>query len=164
MRRRSLAILIACAFAAIPASAGAVPIHRHVEVTVHHHQLEPQRKHVDQDGLIFTRWTSQKEVVRVVHVPGTPPAPEPAIASAPVEAPAAPVTYSGDCGAIPAYIVECESGCNYAAQNPSGAYGAYQIMPDTASAYGCDMSTAAGQDACASEIYADQGAAPWSCG
>lgn len=66
--------------------------------------------------------------------------------------------------AIPEYIVECESGGDYSAQNPSGAYGAYQIMPGTASAYGCDLSTPAGQDACAAEIYATEGASPWACG
>lgn len=65
---------------------------------------------------------------------------------------------------IPSYIVECESGGDYSAQNPSGAYGAYQIMPGTAAAYGCDLSTPAGQDACAAEIYAAEGASPWSCG
>jgi hypothetical protein len=66
--------------------------------------------------------------------------------------------------AIPEYIVECESGGDYSASNPSGAYGAYQIMPGTAAAYGCDLSTASGQDQCAGEIYAAEGAAPWSCG
>lgn len=88
------------------------------------------------------------------------PAPEPvAYTAAP-----APVTSGGACDAIPTYIAQCESGCNYGAQNPSGAYGAYQIMPSTSSAYGCDMSSAEGQDACAAEIYAEQGASPWVCG
>jgi hypothetical protein len=66
--------------------------------------------------------------------------------------------------AIPSYIVECESGGDYNASNPSGAYGAYQIMPGTSSAYGCDLSTPGGQDACASKIYANEGSAPWVCG
>lgn len=66
--------------------------------------------------------------------------------------------------AIPEYIVECESGGDYTAQNPSGAYGAYQIMPETAAAYGCDLSTPAGQDACAAKIYADVGTSAWVCG
>lgn len=78
-------------------------------------------------------------------------------------APPAPAT-SGGPYSIPAYIVECESGGDYAAQNASGAYGAYQIMPGTADAYGCDLSTPAGQDQCAAEIYAAEGAAPWACG
>jgi hypothetical protein len=66
--------------------------------------------------------------------------------------------------AIPSYIVECESGGDYNARNPSGAYGAYQIMPGTSSAYGCDLSTPGGQDACAGKIYANEGSAPWVCG
>lgn len=65
---------------------------------------------------------------------------------------------------IPAYIVNCESGGDYNARNPSGAYGAYQIMPGTAAAYGCSLATPAGQDACAARIYAREGAGPWSCG
>lgn len=40
-----------------------------------------------------------------------------------------------DCGragrfAIPCYIVACESGYSWAAYNPSGAAGPYQIMPE----------------------------------
>lgn len=76
---------------------------------------------------------------------------------------AAPTSSSGGYS-IPSYIVECESGGDYTAQNPSGAYGAYQIMPSTASAYGCDLSTPAGQDACAAEIYSDVGTSAWVCG
>jgi hypothetical protein len=67
--------------------------------------------------------------------------------------------------AIPEYIVQCESGGDYGAVNPSsGATGAYQIMPGTAAAYGCSLATPAGQDQCAAKIYAREGAAPWSCG
>jgi hypothetical protein len=88
-----------------------------------------------------------------------PPAP------APVETEAA-VTPSTDSGSysIPSSIVECESGGDYGAVNPSsGAYGAYQILPSTSASYGCDMSTPAGQDACAAEIYADSGGSAWVC-
>lgn len=81
----------------------------------------------------------------------------------PTSANTAPVTTGGKFS-IPAYIVQCESGGNYNARNASGAYGAYQIMPGTSVAYGCDMSSPAGQDACAAKIYARQGAAPWTCG
>jgi soluble lytic murein transglycosylase-like protein len=84
------------------------------------------------------------------------------VSVAPV-APVAPPSTGGPY-AIPEYIVQCESGGNYAAQNPSGAYGAYQIMPGTAAAYGCDLSTAAGQDTCAGRIYADVGTSAWACG
>lgn len=71
--------------------------------------------------------------------------------------------------AIPNYIVQCESGGNYAARNPSGAGGAYQIMPGTWSAYGgagSDPAAAAPaeQDRVAAKIYAAEGASPWDCG
>jgi soluble lytic murein transglycosylase-like protein len=78
------------------------------------------------------------------------------IASAPASA--------GGRYAIPSYIVQCESGGDYGARNASGAYGAYQIMPGTAAAYGCSLATPAGQDACAAKIYAREGAGPWDCG
>jgi transglycosylase-like protein len=89
--------------------------------------------------------------------------------AAAAEAPAEPTTTTTTTGtsggySIPEYIVECESGGSYTASNPSGAYGAYQIMPGTASAYGCDLSTPAGQDACAAEIYSDVGTSAWACG
>jgi hypothetical protein len=86
-----------------------------------------------------------------------PPAPEPTAAPA-------PATSSTGGYSIPSYIVACESGGDYGASNPSGAYGAYQIMPGTAAAYGCDLSTPAGQDVCAARIYADVGASAWVCG
>jgi hypothetical protein len=63
-----------------------------------------------------------------------------------------------------------ESGTDYSTgadnTNPSsGATGRYQILPSTAAAYGCDLATAAGQDACAQTIYDHQGAGAWvGCG
>jgi hypothetical protein len=63
-----------------------------------------------------------------------------------------------------------ESGSDYSTgpdnTNPStGATGRYQILPSTAAAYGCDLSTPAGQDACAQLIYEHQGASAWvGCG
>ena len=63
-----------------------------------------------------------------------------------------------------------ESGTNYSTgasnTNPSsGATGRYQILPSTAAAYGCNLSTPAGQDACAQVIYEHQGASAWvGCG
>lgn len=41
---------------------------------------------------------------------------------------------SGTCPAIPAWISQRESRCTYTARNPSGAGGAYQLMPSTANA------------------------------
>ncbi len=87
-------------------------------------------------------------------------------------APAASVASpTGDvAGAAGVPACASESGTNYSTgadnTNPSsGATGRYQILPSTAQAYGCDLSTAAGQDACAQVIYEHQGASAWvGCG
>ena len=82
-------------------------------------------------------------------------------------------TYSsaaGGGGASGVPACASESGTNYstgsANTNPSsGATGRYQIIPSTAAAYGCDLSTPGGQDACAGRIYRGQGAGAWvGCG
>jgi peptidoglycan hydrolase-like protein with peptidoglycan-binding domain len=70
--------------------------------------------------------------------------------------------------AIPAGIVQCESGGNYSAVNPqSGAGGAYQIIPSTWQAYGGrglpQDAPKAEQDRIAAQIYARQGSSAWSC-
>jgi hypothetical protein len=84
---------------------------------------------------------------------------------------AATVSSTGD-GAGASGVPACasESGSDYSTgadnTNPSsGATGRYQILPSTAAAYGCDLATAAGQDACAQVIYEHQGASAWvGCG
>lgn len=100
-----------------------------------------------------------------------PPKPAPVPASSVSETVAAPtptttsVATSSASGLPPESIKSCESGGDYSAVNPSsGAYGAWQILGSTAAAYGCDLSTPAGQDQCAAEIYADVGSSAWSCG
>lgn len=86
-------------------------------------------------------------------------------ATAPVSS-AAPAATGG--GGVPACA--SESGTNYSTgpdntNASSGATGRYQILPSTAAAYGCNLSTASGQDACAQTIYANQGAGAWvGCG
>lgn len=76
---------------------------------------------------------------------------------------------SGSAGySIPSSIVQCESGGNYSAVNPSsGAGGAYQILPSTWQAYGGQglpqNASKAEQDRIASQIYARQGGSAWSC-
>lgn len=74
--------------------------------------------------------------------------------------------------AIPWYIVKCESGGNYRAENPiSSASGAYQIIDGTWAAYGglefgvshASHATPAQQDAVAARIWADVGASAWEC-
>lgn len=169
---RRAAILLALGLSlCLPATAGAITLKRHVVIP---------------HGV-----THKADVHRVVVTTVAPPdsdddgcpndedsyngpgcnAPEPPVA-APVEesvAPATPVATSVPTASagysVPSYIVACESGGDYGAVNPSsGAYGAYQILPSTSAAYGCDMSSPAGQDACAGEIYADVGSSAWSCG
>ncbi len=71
-------------------------------------------------------------------------------------------------GGVPACA--SESGSNYSTgssntNGSSGATGRYQILPSTAAAYGCNLGSAAGQDACAQTIYQHQGASAWvGCG
>jgi hypothetical protein len=109
------------------------------------------------DQLIQLHTVPRYPTLRRIAVP-------PARPPAGVKTPSVDGTEGSGGWAIPEYIVMCESGGNYNASNPSGAYGAYQIMPGTAQAYGCDLSTPAGQDRCAARIYAAQGASPWVCG
>lgn len=91
------------------------------------------------------------------------------IAYVPAAASAAPSTASTGGGyTIPSGIVQCESGGNYSAVNPSsGAGGAYQILPSTWQAYGGqglpENAPAAEQDRIAAAIYANQGASAWTC-
>jgi peptidoglycan hydrolase-like protein with peptidoglycan-binding domain len=98
---------------------------------------------------------------------GTPP---PSSDSSSSTTSAASVTSSSGSGgySIPSGIVQCESGGDYSAVNPSsGAGGAYQILPSTWQAYGGQGlpqdAPKAEQDRIAGEIYAHQGASAWSC-
>jgi peptidoglycan hydrolase CwlO-like protein len=70
--------------------------------------------------------------------------------------------------AIPQAIVECESGGNFNAVNPSsGAGGAYQILPSTWQMYGGSgapqNASPSQQSAIASQIWADSGPSAWEC-
>lgn len=104
---------------------------------------------------VFDRWEH----------PPRPPAPPPTLQATGSSTAGA---YAGGSGgySIPGYIVECESGGDYNAQNPSGAYGAYQIMPEHwgpgGVCYGLGRDPA-GQDACAARIWASSGPGAWSC-
>lgn len=74
---------------------------------------------------------------------------------------------SGSCygGPIPDYIVTRESGGDPMAQNPSGAFGCYQIMPEwwSGACSGLDRYTIDGQKQCASIIWnGGAGASNWS--
>jgi hypothetical protein len=114
----------------------------------------------------FLRWLAPSPVPVVAPVATS--APTPVVPASPAAAVATPTSAapasSGGGYAIPSDIVRCESGGNYGAVNPSsGAYGAYQILPSTAAAHGCDLSTSGGQDACAGKIMATEGRGAWSC-
>jgi septal ring factor EnvC (AmiA/AmiB activator) len=70
--------------------------------------------------------------------------------------------------AIPESIVQCESGGNWDAVNPSsGAGGAYQILPSTWDLYGGEGdpedASPGEQSDIASQIWADSGGGAWVC-
>jgi hypothetical protein len=97
----------------------------------------------------------------------TPPPPPPPVRAAQPAAPSGVFSGSGSCfgGPIPDYIVQRESGGNPMAQNPSGAFGCYQIMPEwwSGSCSGMDRYTIDGQKQCASLIWnGGAGAGNWS--
>lgn len=106
---------------------------------------------------------SADRLARWLNPPPVYPGNTESVATSPSEAVSTSSGYTGS--TPPDYIAQCESGGSYTAVNPSsGAYGRWQILPSTASSYGCDLSSPAGQDACASEIYSDVGASAWVCG
>jgi peptidoglycan hydrolase-like protein with peptidoglycan-binding domain len=88
---------------------------------------------------------------------------------APVSAPVASSAGTDTSGyTIPSGVVQCESGGNFSAVNPSsGAGGAYQILPSTWAAYGGQGlpqdASPAEQGRIAAEIYANQGPSAWAC-
>lgn len=74
----------------------------------------------------------------------------------PYECPAGP-------SAIPCYITQCESGESYYAENPSGAWGRYQLMPEHWEHLG-HKPTPSEQDRIAAELWAGgAGASNWLC-
>lgn len=96
-------------------------------------------------------------------------APASVITPAPAPKPAPATSSTGSGGwAIPGYIVNCESGGNWNAVNPSsGAGGAYQIMPSTWQAYGGtglpEDASPSEQSAIARKIWNSAGPSAWSC-
>lgn len=85
-----------------------------------------------------------------------------------------PENCGGYRSAIPCYIVACESGGNYGAENPSStAGGKYQILDTTWYDYGgvhypyshpAAHAPPAEQDRIAYAIFQDSGPSAWSCG
>jgi len=125
-------------------------------------------RNIVKDGVAKGRPATDAEVVSSLHVLDRmlASAMQPASASSTATS-SAPVSSAGASG-IPACA--SESGTNYSTgpsntNASSGATGRYQITPGTAAAYGCDLSTPSGQDACAQTIYQHQGAGAWvGCG
>jgi hypothetical protein len=128
-------------------------------------------RNIIEDGISSHHLVTDAQVVSSLAVldrmlaPAPTPAPSTATTSATTTS-TAPVATGA--GGVPSCA--SESGTNYStgASNTnasSGATGRYQITPGTAAAYGCDLSTPGGQDACAQTIYANQGASAWvGCG
>jgi hypothetical protein len=120
-----------------------------------------KRKHLEIDGVVGPQtWDT------LFHITPPPPAPVTSAAAATTTVPATGYTVGGY--SIPSAIVQCESGGNWSAVNPSsGAGGAYQILPSTWAAYGGTGSpqdaSPAEQSAIASRIYASQGPGAWTC-
>jgi hypothetical protein len=176
--------------AAAPAAAGAAPVHGSAgakpstaahDRAYEHAYTQVARKlgrrapgrNIVKDGVSTGRAATDAEVVRSLGVldrmlaAAAAPAPTATPTSTVDSSSAAPVSSAGASG-VPACA--SESGTNYStgASNTnasSGATGRYQITPGTAAAYGCDLSTPAGQDSCAQQIYDHQGAGAWvGCG
>ncbi|HET9094085.1 MAG TPA: transglycosylase family protein [Solirubrobacteraceae bacterium] len=167
--------------AALPAVAAAQPTtraHAHAYERAYHqvaHEFGARvpGRNIVRDGLPGGRRPSDAQTVASLTVlqrmlqPAVPAAPSPSGAAATVSGAVSGGSAAGASG-VPACA--SESGTNYSTgpsnTNPSsGATGRYQILPSTAAAYGCDLATAAGQDACAQVIYANQGASAWvGCG
>jgi hypothetical protein len=120
-------------------------------------------RNIINDGVAHRRRPSDADTVRSMRVLQRMLAPSSGSAGS------TSATASSSAGAA---VPSCasESGTNYSTgasntNGSSGATGRYQITPSTAAGYGCDLSTPAGQDACATTIYQHQGAGAWvGCG
>ena len=131
-------------------------------------------RNIVEDGVAPNRAATDADVVASLAVLQRMLAPTPTPAATPssttgAQVPAASSAGSGGgSGGLPSCAAE--SGSNYSigpdnTNASSGATGRYQITPSTAANYGCNLSTAGGQDACAQTIYRNQGASAWTgCG
>jgi hypothetical protein len=147
-------------------------LHAYREVVQRHGKQTAGRNLVRQGrrpGKDLTLRQSLATLRRMLYVPPLAPA-HAAVAVAQTTAPAAPVqsastyvpryqnTYAVTGHyAIPAYIVQRESGGDYNAVNPqSGAFGAYQLLPGHFAPGGACAGLSkdpAGQDACAAKLW-----------
>jgi hypothetical protein len=165
------AVLAAAAGApAIAAAQPTTPAHAHAYEHAYHqvaHQLGARvpGRNIVSDGLANGQRPSDAQTVDSLGVL------ERMIAPGSSTSTGSFASYSSDpAGASGVPACASESGDDYstgpANTNPSsGATGRYQILPSTAAAYGCNLGTPSGQDACAQVIYDHQGAGAWvGCG
>jgi hypothetical protein len=135
------------------------------QVADHLGQRVPGRN-IIKDGVGHGRRATDAESVRSLHVLQRMLTAR--SASTTTSTSGSPPASSSTGAAVPACASESGSDYSTGASNTnasSGATGRYQITPSTAAAYGCDLSTPAGQDACAGMIYQRQGAGAWvGCG
>ena len=115
-------------------------------------------RNIIRDGVAAHRAATDAETVSSLGVLERMLAPDQSPAG---QAPATPAPASG-AGASGLPACASESGSNYSTGSgntnaSSGATGRYQITPSTAASYGCNLATAAGQDACAQTIYSASG-------
>lgn len=164
MRRMIVVVAAIAAVAGAPAQAGVRTEYSdlYARVAKEHGKRAPGRNIV-KFGLANGKRPSKAQVLKSIDVLRRMMQPAPVVST-----PSTPSVGAAYAGGVPAElesIAQCESGGSYTAVNSSsGAYGKYQILPSTAEAHGCDLSTPAGQDQCAVEIYAGgAGRGQWVC-
>jgi transglycosylase-like protein len=149
-----------------PTTAHARAYQRAYHQVAHHLGRRVPGRNIIKDGVGPGRRATDAESVRSLHVLERMLALR--SASTITSTSASPPASSSTGAAVPACASESGSDYSTGASNTnasSGATGRYQITPSTAAAYGCDLSTPAGQDACAETIYQHQGAGAWvGCG
>ncbi len=156
----------AVASAEPPTAAHARAYQRAYRQVAHHLGSRVPGRNIIKDGVARRRRATDADTVRSLHVlrrmlsSGS--------ATATTAAATATAAGSSSGAAVPACASESGSDYSTGASNTnasSGATGRYQITPSTAAAYGCDLSTPGGQDACAATVYRHQGAGAWvGCG
>ena len=170
----SLAVLTTAA--AVPAVAAAqptTPAHAHAYERAYHkvaHELGARvpGRNIVHDGLPGGQRPSDAQTVHSLSVLQRMLAPNVGTTSAAADTSSLATGDTAGASGVPACA--SESGTNYSTgpsntNASSGATGRYQILPSTAAAYGCNLATPAGQDACAQVIYEHQGAGAWvGCG
>ncbi len=145
-----------------PTAAHARAYQRAYDQVAHHLGSRRPGRNILKDDNAHRRRATDAATVRSLHVLQRMLTPSRASAGS------ASATSSSAGAAVPSCA--SESGTDYSTgasntNSSSGATGRYQITPSTAAAYGCDLSTHAGQDACAATIYRRQGAGAWvGCG